>query len=358
MKNGFNLKNKNVTVNKPIKVIDVEKDDKLSKDAKRSIAIVGISTLIAAILLGASALSINKTNNNYIENSNDEITKQKQYVIYSDIVEDINKKEIKKVDTSFNTNQTEISENVTYSNINKFYNHIVENRIMYGQYAESFQSEDDVRYLVNYIHNFDEFHKNDSLNTNIKSREEFDKIISDYYKSCVKNDVQGELNILFEEYPTYKTKLEESEKLAFNLKNGKGKDYSIANDYYTWFGKNLCDDRTNIDITVENAPLIEILRWQYEEYRNVGNMLNARKYQKNDSLPIESVNIYYADKAPEGVEVIEEQNAYTCPDWGIDNVVSPTEEDTEKKLVKKENNKDRLFKRVEESFNTINNRLS
>ena len=346
MKKGMKLSSEQIDDN--YKVVEVEEDEKLAKKGSKIIAGIGITTLAIAIIFVISAYSISEKNNKSNNKDKDPI---KEYSITSDIVDTIDKSEKKVKTKEVDFNQTEIINNVTYTNINKFYRHIVENRYIYGDFAEVFQSEDDVRNFVNFIYLFNDLNNKD-ISSSINSKEEFDEIVSEYYKSCIKNDIKGELNILFENQPVYKNKLAESEELAYDLKNGKGDDYTIANKYYTWFGENLCDDRTAIDSIPTNAPLIEALRWQYEEYRNSGNMLDARKYQKNDSLPISSYEIYYAEPNPEDVEVIEIQNSFSCPDWGIDNVVSPTEEDTETKLVIKENG-ERLFLRVEETFNSI-----
>ena len=332
------------------KVINVENDKEVANEGLKAIAIVGIGALAAAIILGSAGLYIYLDKNNISKTTKSNV--EKTYDITTDIVNEPKSPAATEEEETFDINQTEVDNNVSYTNINKFYRYIVESRLTYGEFAESFQSEDDVKNFVNFIHKFDEL--NYDVDSTIESKDEFDKIVADYYNSCLKHDIKGSLNILFEEYPTYKKMLEESENLAYDLKNGKGKDYTIANRYYTWMCQKLCDDRTSIDSTRKNAPLIEILRWQYEEYRNSGNMLNARKYQKNDSLPIDSVNIYYAEPNPEGIEVKETQNAYTCPDWGVDNVVSPTEEDTEVKLVIKQNG-ERLFKRVEENFDSVLN---
>ena len=142
---------------------------------------------------------------------------------------------------------------------------------------------------------------------------------------------------------------------SYNLKNGSGNDYTIANQYYTWLGKNLCDRRTAITQNMKNAPLIDLLREQYEAYRLKGNMLEARKYQKNDSLDIDPIEIYYAYQFPSDADVTSMNNSFSCPDWGIDNVVSKYEETTETKLVERIDNRE-IYNTVTESFETVLNK--
>ena len=239
---------------------------------------------------------------------------------------------------------------IDYSNVSSFYAEIAANRQKYGKFAESFQSEEDVINLINFFCKFDSRYKYSNTDTTITSQEQFDEIIRDYYKSCVAKNVPANLSSIFKKDSIYEVKLKESETFANDLKNGKGKDYTIANKYYTWFLVNLCDDRTALAQTHKNAPLIDALREQYEEYRNVGNMLAARKYQKNDSLPVENIDIYYRYVYPEGVK--EVQNSFSCPDWGVDNVVSKTEEKTETKLVKHLDDST-LFQIVDEAFDDV-----
>ena len=244
------------------------------------------------------------------------------------------------------------NEDVDYSNVTSFYNDIIENRNKYGNFAESFQSEEDIINLINFIYKFDGLYDYSNLQTTITSQQQFDEIISDYYKSCVKNNVDAELSILFKRDSLIRMKLEEAEDLANNLRNGNGKDYTISNNYYKWLAVNLIDERTKISYTTKNAPLIDLIREQYDEYRNVGNMLNARKYQKNDSLDIPKMDLYYDYTYPEDVTVTEVQNSFSCPDWGIDNIISKGEEIEETKLITKKDGTP-FFAQVEMSFDEV-----
>ena len=253
------------------------------------------------------------------------------------------------------SNETVPIHTIDYSNANTFYNHIIENRSKYGTFAESFQTIDDVNNFINFTCKFNEMFINADTSSTINSQETYDKIIQDYYKSCVSHDVKGQLNLLFNNDNIAMNKMSEAEELTYNLKNGKGKDYTIANNYYTWILVNFIDERTMIDKNQKNAPLIDALREQFEQYRYSGNMLNARKYQKNDSLPVATKHVYYADEAPSGVQITEIQNSFTCPDWGVDNVFSKYEENTEKKLVIKYNG-DGTFQEIDDAFkNVLNN---
>ena len=351
-----NVKVVEVADNDNVKVVNVEENQKTADKGNSAIIFFTTCALAALIIIGVTKLDKNK-NIDINKNTNNDITTE-QSINNTDTNKDEVKTEDKEdlVITTEKENKevviNEVEKEVDYTNVESFYDHIIENRNIYGSFAESFQTEEDIKNFINFVYQFNDFYSKCDLTTTIESKEQFDNIVADYYSSCANKGITGQLSTLFESIPDYKNNLAESENLAADLKNGTGKDYTIANNYYTWFGKKLCDDRTAIDSTRANAPLIEILRWQYEQYRYAGNMLNARRYQKNDSLPIESYTIYYAEPAPEGVEVIETQNAFSCPDWGIDNVVSPTEEDTETKLVIKET-ADSLFYRVQESFKDI-----
>lgn len=342
------------------KVVDQEEDEETADHLRAGLIFLGCSALAASIILGSLAYVNYHKENQTNTKSTYEDDVNKNIDVNDNISKETNEETNEETTTQTTTEDVENNEEVyepevkevNYNNVGTFYNHIIDNRNKYGKFAESFQTEEDVKNFINFVYQFNDFYSECDLNTTITTKDQFDSIIADYYSSCANHGIEGQLSTIFENISDYKTNLSESEKLAADLKNGVGNDFTIANNYYTWFGKKLCDDRTAIDSTRANAPLIEILRWQYEQYRYAGNMLNARRYQKNDSLPINSYSIYYAEVAPEGVEVIETENSFSCPDWGIDNVVSPTEEDTEKKLVIKET-ADSLFYRVQESFNDI-----
>lgn len=339
-----------------ILVEGVEKDEKTAFNGWKYIAMIGAGVVASIIILCTLSSCADKLENN-VKKKMLEKAKQETEAEYNNESAESFTQEEEKVASNEEQNmiQNDTTYSIDYSNVGTFYSHIIENRNKYGTFAESFQTEDDVISFINFLYKFDEMYNNVDTTSNITSQADYDRIIQDYYSSCVKHDVKGQLNLLYKNSELAQKRFAESEELAYNLKNGKGKDYSIANQYYTWFGVNLCDGRTAITRDEYNAPLIDGLREQYEQYRYSGNMLNARKYQKNDSLPIPGISIYYADEVPEGVEVIENQNSFSCPDWGIDNVVSKYEENTETKLVKKEAGED-LFKQIDEAFVTVLNR--
>ncbi len=336
------MKIRNEDINS-LKVTSYEEDKKTADKARNQVNLIPLATVIGIILV-VSSCSIKELNKSKNKN-----TQEIPVIVMDDeINNNISNKNIK--DNTISENKYEVKKyEVDYSNVTSFFNHIIENRNKYGTFAESFQNENDVKNLVNFINSFNELYSDIDLETTIKTQDEFDEIISDYYKSCVEHDIKGQMHILYPSDSKANTLLNESEELAFNLKNGTDKDYTIANEYYTWMLKNVIDGRTNINQESKNAPLIETLRWQYENYRYSGNMLNARKYQKNDSLPVDGVDIYYSYKNYYEGEYVETQNSFTCPDWGVDNIMSPTEEITETKLVIEEEGQ-RLFKQVEEIF--------
>ena len=333
-----------------IKVVDIEdskESKRVARDAKNQKIITSAVLLAAAIIIIATAKSCG---------TKKEIIDNKQVVetnIDNTPKKEVDETPVEEVEETNEETTTQIKgKEIDYSNVETFYNQIVEARNTYGTFAESFQSEEDVKNLINFIYKFDSTYQFNDLTTTINNQEDFDVIIKDYYNSCVKYDVKPNLSILFKDGSLANKKMAQAEELAYDLKNGKGSDYTIANNYYTWFGKNICDGRTALDRNMKNAPLIDALREQYDAYRNVGNMLNARKYQKNDSLDIDGVEVYYAYEYPDGVEHVETQKSFTCPDWGIDNVVSKTEEVEETKLVKRIDNR-ALFTTIDEAFEFV-----
>ena len=342
-------------------VNNIEEDEHTADEARKSINPLPITIVIAIILLSSSLVyKYYNTKHNKLADNKKENKVEQQVIVDEETVDSVTPVEEQPIE------EAPIEENITteyeidYSGVESFYNHILENRSQYASFAESFQSIDDVKNLVDFISMFNEIYLNSGVTSSINSQDEFDQIISDYYSSCVRYSVKPQMSLIYPQDSKAKTYLRESEELADNLKNGSGNDYTIANEYYTWLGVNLCDGRTNIGRNQLNAPLIETIRWQYEQYRNVGNMLNARKYQKNDSLPIPGIDVYYSESnyyndnlyledSEYPVTYSETQNSFTCPDWGIDNVVSPTEEVTETRLVIEEEG-EKLFKQVDEAF--------
>ena len=356
------LTDKSNTNEEYVKVVKVEEDEKTAKVGTGSIIFLLASTLAAVIII-STCIGLNSKDKNTTQKFTNKTTVSSE--VKNNNKETNNKKEeTTKKDETITFEDENDGENIErehrdytidYSNVETFYNHIADNRSKYGSFAESFQSEQDVKNFINFLYKFDELYDNVDTTTPINSQEMYDNIIQDYYKSCVSHDVKGELNLLFSNNKLAQQKVAEAELLTYDLKNGKGKDYTIANNYYTWILVNFIDGRTMVDRTTNNAPFIDALREQFEQYRYSGNMLNARKYQKNDSLPVESTHLYYADEAPKDVEVTEVQNSLTCPDWGVDNVFSKYEEDTETKLLIKRDGQD-TFQRVDEEFNIVLNK--
>lgn len=354
------------------KVVNTEEAKETAKVSAGTIVFVSTCLLSAVIILASCTDLFNKkdTNTNNAKNINNEVNVEAEAINYADENNTQESTDSISEDNIVETNQDEQNEinitirDVDYSNVEAFYNHIIENRNKYGSFAESFQTQDDIKNFINFLYKFDQLYGGADTYSTIDSQEMYDRIIQDYYNSCVTHDVKGELNLLYSHNKLAQDKIAEAENLTYDLKNGKGNDYTIANRYYTFILENFIDGRTMVDINQNNAPFIDALREQYEYYRhsehlqqylNTGNMLNARKYQKNDSLPVDSIHIYYADEAPEGVEVTEIENSLTCPDWGVDNIFSKYEEDTETKLYIKRDNQG-VYEKVDEAFTNVLNK--
>ncbi len=338
-------------------VVGSQEDEEYARNVRKSVIGITASTLAIIILLGT-----------YVYNNREEVLEEptrieQEATTYDDslayveenapenVADEVSEAASEEVSEVVNEDFSFGNKDIDYSNVEAFYNQIVEYRSKYGTFAESFQSTSDVMNLVNFYYLFDETYE---VETPINSQAQFDEIIRDYYKSCASHGVDANLNILFKQDSVIQRKIKESEDLANNLKNGSGKDYTISNEYYTWFGVNLVDKRTAIMETIKYAPLIDGLREQYEQYRYVGNMLNARKYQKNDSLPIEKTDIYYGYKFEDGVNVTEIHNSFSCPD-GIDNFVSKPENKEETKWIISEDGSV-PFERVDYNFEYILNK--
>ena len=356
MKKGMGLSQNKVDEHtKYSKVIEEEENNEVAKKGNGAIFFTSACVLAAAIIVCSSLASTNKREDNKKDNKvKNEISITTDLSNNNDVMQKV------EIDNTSSEISEEVQEDsidreIDYSNASTFYNHIIDNRNKYGSFAESFQSEEDVKNFINFLYKFNELYSNMDITSTIDSQEMYDKVIQDYYGSCVKHDIKGELSQLYNSNKLAQAKIAEAETLAFDLKNGKGKDYTIANRYYTWFLVNLIDDRTKVDATTNNAPMIDALREQFEQYRYSGNMLEARKYQKNDSLPVESIHLYYADEPESGVQITEVENSLTCPDWGVDNVISKYEEDTEKKLYIKRDGQG-TFYRVDEQFEMVINK--
>lgn len=354
------------------KVDDVKDDDELAEEAKDKLMKIACGVLAGLIIICSSALLYHYINNNkekkvskeaiedYQERQNEEINKiiaemekRKEEKKRTNINIDndaTNKESIAEENSVIEENNVENDYDINYSGAEEFYQHIVSIRDNHSDFAESFQSVDDVKNLVDFIYMFNPLYKNMNITSSIRSQEEFAGIIGEYYRSCVKYGIDAELYLIFDKDSLAYEVVEESESLANDLKNGKGDDYTIANRYYRFMGENLVDGRTWIDRKTKNAPLIDLLRDQFEEYRYVGNMLEARTYQKNDSLAMPKIEIAHPYQDEVETEVFYDY--LTCPDWGIDNVVSKSEEKTETDLVHLEDGH-ALFQMVDESFKEV-----
>ena len=327
------------------------KDEETARKANGALFFFSTSVLAAVIIIG-SAYTINNKKNTTTTKTINTITADANIGDSKSSNEEISEEDIvEKIVKEVKQSKTAPSKEIDYTNVKFFYEEILNNRSKYNNFAESFQSEEDVKNFINFFYKFDELYSVVDTTTSINSQKEFDEIVSDYYKSCASHNVDANLSSLFKEGSMNQVKLAEAEKLANNLKNGKGKDYSISNLYYAWFEINLYDDRTSIPMNMKNSPLIDLLREQYEQYRYVGNMLDARKNQKNDTLPAAKVEAFNAFEYPEDVKVTENNNSFSCPD-GVDNFVSKSEEFSETKHNKHIGDAT-FFKIVDENFETV-----
>jgi hypothetical protein len=317
------------------KVINEEEYDKFDSDEemKKSICRIGIGTALVLCALGYYyvANKSDKTNEEQISNDS-EIIEDTETVIQPTIEEEI----ASTIEATNTTATFDFSdEELDYSNADTFFNQIVEYRNKYGEFAESFQSKEDVINFVNFLNMFDETQK--GIESTINSQAMFDEIIADYYKSCVEHDIEPSLSSLIPEGTYMRTIMEEGEKLSYNLKNFNGsKDYESANDLYNYIVKNFLDTRTAIPQYNKYVVYIDWAREQYEQYRNTANMINARKYQKNHTLDADGIDLYYGYNGQDiidngGTYEIKENGLY-CPD-AVDNLFSKSENIEETKWI-------------------------
>ena len=337
-----------------IKVTDFEEDEKLASKANKNAIFLTTATILAIIIIFVScgytkkAEEIIKANN--MEISQEESIDNNNTVVAATYASSLENQDEATQEFSQETSEYKGKE-IDYNNVSSFYSTIEENRNNFGEFAECFQSEEDVKNFINFIYSFDQLYSLSDASSTISSQKQYDEIIRSYYDSCVKNNIDGNLASLFKEDSYINVKLSEAERLTNNLRNGKGNDYTIPNEYYTWLAINLWVGPNDIKENLKNAPLIDLLREQYESYRNVGNMIEARKYQKNDSLPIDKLDVYYSYQYEDGIEVSETQNSFSCPD-GVDNVISKAENVEETKHVLT-NDSTLPFSKIDEMFEYV-----
>lgn len=209
--------------------------------------------------------------------------------------------------TVYPTEEIITSQNVENSNditaiAQPFYEHLNTQKNRWGlDFTSKLNSIEDVENLILFIEKFNQFNKSENNNTNITSLSEYQEIISNYYSSCAKYNVKPQLNLILVNDPYAQKLVEKSEILAQDLINGQGQDFSIANKYYEFFGEQLCGNKIKFDIK-QNAPIIVLLDEQYKQYRNQGNMKQARIKELPKDL---NIDIY---------------DQFSCPDT-IDNLL-------------------------------------
>ena len=237
--------------------VEDQKIDKATAEVGRNLIITGTAAAIGlAVLLSTNWAYLVGTP---VSEENEETTEQENSigVVDQTIEEDI-------TSTIDNTNTTAefkfSDEELDYSNVDTFFNKIVEYRNQYGEFAESFQSKSDVINFVNFLNMFDE---TKNVESTINSQEMFDEIISDYYRSCVKYGVEPNLSSLIPEGTYMYQIMSEGERLAYNTKNfNNSKDYESANKYYIYILKNFLDSRTAVPQYNKYDPYIEWAREQ------------------------------------------------------------------------------------------------
>lgn len=324
---------------KIIKVANQEEFEELEidKELRKSAIRIGIGVLLLLCALGyyykSTNIDKNKEENESSSIDNTIVSEESNVTVLPTVEEDA----IAVIDETTNTNATFNfnDEELDYTNVETFFNQIVEYRNKYGEFAECFQSKEDVINFVNFINMFDETQK--GIESTINSQAMFDEIIADYYKSCVAHDIEPSLSSLIPEGTYMRTIMEEGEKLSYNLKNFNGsKDYESANNLYNYIVKNFLDTRTAIPQYNKYVVYIDWAREQYEQYRNTANMINARKYQKNHTLEADGIDLYYGYNGQDiidngGTYEIKENGLY-CPD-AVDNLFSKTENVEETKWI-------------------------
>ena len=197
MKKGMGLSQENVDEHtKYNKVVKSEENKEVAKKGNGAIIFTSACVLAAVIIVGSSLASTNKKEDNKKDNK-----VKNEFSISTDLSSNTDVMQKVEIDNTSNEVNEEVQDvnidntrEIDYSNVSTFYNHIVENRNKYGSFAESFQSEEDVKNFVNFLYKFNELYNNMDINSTIDSQEMYDKIIQDYYGSCVKHDIKGELS--------------------------------------------------------------------------------------------------------------------------------------------------------------------
>jgi hypothetical protein len=251
----------------PIKVDNIEEnDDKVDKAVKiGSYVVAGVATvgIILIIIISNKGKKVNNNVNNNMTSS----------VATTQMITNATSEEA----------TTSATDDIMASTVDtqSFYNQIAEYRKQYGDdFAKSFSNADDVSNFVEFLNYFN----NDgwgNLPSNIANADDYENIIKDYYNSCIKYNVNPNLNQLFGDTPYMQSKLSELENILSQVKTTKGStDYTLANQYFSCLANNLCIP-DNIDYSnLENCPgglaMCEIA----EVYNHEGNLYQARENEK------------------------------------------------------------------------------
>jgi hypothetical protein len=240
------------------------KTDKIIKVGSYIVTGLTVGCLVALIAISTKGknqvIVTNNTDNNIATTTQETVTEATTIAATTDIT---NEDTISAVDTD------------------GFYNQIANYREQYGDdFAKSFSNADDVNNFVEFLNYFN----NDgwgTLPSNITSATDYENVIKDYYSSCIKYNVNPNLNLLFADTPFMQSKLSELESILVKVKATKGSnDYTLANEYFSCLANNLCIP-DNIDYSnLENCPggltMCEIA----EVYNHEGNLYQARENEK------------------------------------------------------------------------------
>lgn len=191
-----------------------------------------------------------------------------------------------------------ISQDNNYDNAKKLYQDIMTIRNDHPDFANAITSEQDVINIVNWLNLFNtKFAISDSDLKQIPNYDEVKAMLKSYYTDCVKYGITPEINILCNDADV-KNAIKRSEDIASNMTANKS--YDDENAYYIELIKTWIIQQNEINLgDKKQETYAVVIDAQYEVYRYDADMLNARKYQKNNVLDI---NSDYNLTCPDGVD--------------------------------------------------------
>ena len=341
------------------RVINIEEDSEVSRRARKNAFSRNCIILSLAIICGTVGYATITSNKKESTNDDAYNTTQEQLFEKTSTVEEI-PSQVEDVQTQVEDVTSPISEEeytveyanngreIDYSNVDAFFNSILNYRNTYGEFAECFQDKSDVINLINFIYLFDLRYEVESP---INSQEEFDEIIRSYYSSCLKYNIKPDLSVLFDKNTTFGKLLAESEDLVYKLKDSKNNDYTDENNYYIWIENNFVNDETAISQSIKNSVLVDLEREIFGVYYNEGDMYAAAKNQKNDYYQVEQRDVYYYSTNDEATET--EYDSYMCPNT-VREVFGKFDTKNSDKWIS--NNGSYPYQKVDDAFTTILNK--